>query len=80
MKSKIFILIIFSINCAYQKPTPEVKEEFCRTQLLQNLVLGEVSTTIDKNNSGLIYTDCILKKNNTKGKTILEYNGGRFIY
>ena len=77
---QLFILILISINCAYQKPTPEDKEEFCKTQLLQSLALGEISNTIDKNNSGLIYTDCILKKNNTKGKTILEYDGGRFIY
>lgn len=77
---QLFILILISINCAYQKPTPEDKEEFCRTQLLQNLVLGEISSTINKNNSGLIYTDCILKKNNTKGKTMFDYDGGRFIY
>jgi hypothetical protein len=76
----ITFLFLISNNCAFQKPTPEDKEEFCRTQLLQNLVLGEISSTIYKNNSGLIYTDCILKKNNTKGKTILEYDGGRFIY
>ena len=42
---QLFILIFISLHCAYQKPTPEVKEEFCRTQLLQNLVLGEVITT-----------------------------------
>ena len=79
MKILNLFLLIF-IFFSYQKPTPEGREEFCRKQLLQNLVLEPVTPNLTKDLAGVVYVDCIREKITKKGRTILEFDDGRFVY